>query len=173
MRQCSAGIVCIAMLCMAQQLLAGAKPNWLWLIVCEGRDAEVERAALIEAVRLLPRLPVRVAVLDISEAGPDVQQVLRKLDAFITKGSPVVYVVKQSVLLRGAVAGSSFHTHALATVIWHEMAHAEGADEREAREREQSLWTRYIRDQRVDRTSALRYLAALDRRPDDDVLASR
>ena len=123
--------------------LAGAaaeRPNWQWLIVCDGPDGDRERAALIGALRLLPLLPARVAVIDATEAKPDVQPTLLKLEAFILQGSPVVYVVKQSALLRGAVAGSTFHTHALAAVLWHEMAHAEGADEREARkERRRAL----------------------------------
>jgi hypothetical protein len=166
-------VVCLTLLGGGAQFVAAAKLDWRWLIVCDGPDADVERGALIKALRLLPHLPVRVAVIDLSEAKPEVQQVLRGLDAFITVGSPVVYVVKQSALLRGAIGDSSLHTHALATVLWHEMAHAEGADEREARRREQALWTRYVRDQRVEIVAALRYLAALDRRPDDRMLASR
>ena len=67
----------------------------------------------------------------------------------------------------------AFHTYALASVIWHEMAHAEGADECEARRREQSLWTTFVRDQRVDEVTALRYLEALTKRPDAQLLGTR
>ena len=147
--------------------VGGEKPDWQFLIVSGGAEAEVERSALVEVLQLLPRLPARVAVLDTAGATPQVQKRLLRLDAFIVEGSPVVYVVNQSALLRGAIAGSSFHTHALAAVIWHEMAHVDGADEREARAREEALWTRYVRDQRVDDVTALRYLAALKRRPAD------
>ena len=101
------------------------------------------------------------------------QKTLLRLDAFIVEGSRVVYVVKQSALMRGAMAGSSVHRHALAAVLWHEMAHANGADEREARAKEQALWTSYVRDQRVDAVAALRYLRALERRPDDRLQARR
>jgi hypothetical protein len=52
------------------------------------------------------------------------------------------------------------------------MAHVEGADELEARRREQALWSSFIRDNRVDQMAGLRYLAALDRRPDDRLSAS-
>jgi hypothetical protein len=148
----------------------GEKPDWQFLIVSGGRDAEQERGALVKVLQLLPRLPARVAVLDAAEAGPKVQDRLLRLDAFVLEASPVVYVVKQSALLRGAIAGSAFHTHALAAVIWHEMAHVDGADERDARAREEALWTRYVRDQRLDDLTALRYLAALKRRPDDRLL---
>jgi hypothetical protein len=111
--------------------------------------------------------------MDVTEAKPEVRRELLRLDAFVTKGSPVIYVVQQSSLFKQALEGSSFHTHALATVIWHEMAHAEGADEREARKREEDLWATFVRDQRVDRTTALRYLGALVARPDDYQVTAR
>ena len=159
------------LMCSGIVRVGGEKPDWQFLIVSSGTEAELERGALVEALRLLPRLPARVAVLDAAEARPQVRERLLRLDAFVLEGSAVVYVVKQSALLRGAMGGSSFHTHALAAVIWHEMAHVDGADEREARAREEALWTRYVRDQRVDEVKALRYLAALKRRPDDQRLA--
>lgn len=127
----------------------------------------------VAALRLLPHLPARVAVIDAAEAKSDVQPTLLKLEAFALRGSPVVYVVKQDALLRGAIAGGAFHTHALAAVLWHEMAHAEGADEREARKREVALWATFIRDQRVDQVTALRYMKALAARPDPTALALR
>jgi hypothetical protein len=59
----------------------------------------------------------------------------------------------------------------LAAIIWHEMAHVEGADEQDAQKREQELWTSFIRDERVDRLVGLRYLEARQKRRDrDDVL---
>ena len=150
-----------------------AAADWRSMIVYEGADAAPHRAALIHAIELLPRRPVRVAIVDAAEAKPEVQKVLRQLDAFIVEGSRVVYVVKQSALMRGAITGSSLHRHALAAVLWHEMAHGEGADEREARAQEQALWTSYVRDQRVDPLTALRYLTALHHRPDDRLRAGR
>lgn len=152
---------------------AAGPPDWTWLIVADGPTAPAERAAIVRALRLLPRLPTRLAVLDADEARADVRPTLLRLDAFVTTGSPVVYVVRQSPLLHGARAGASNHIHALAAVVWHEMAHVAGADEREARKREQALWTSFIRDQRVDPVVALRYLSALDRRPDDQLVALR
>ena len=148
------------------------KPDWHSLIVA-GAEAEMERGALVRALHLLPRLPQRIAVLDADAARPQVRERLLRLDAFIVAGSAVVYVVQQGALLRGAVAGSAFHTHALAAVIWHEMAHVDGADEHGARTREEELWTTYVRDQRIDGVTALRYLAALKRRPDEHRVASR
>lgn len=152
---------------------AGTQTNWDWLVVADGPGAAAERQALVGALRLLPRLPARVAVIDANDARPEVKTTLLRLDAFIVKGSDVVYVVRQSVLLRGAVEGRAFHIHALASVVWHEIAHAEGADEPEARQREQKLWTTFVRDQRIDQVTALRYLTAMARRPDTHVMASR
>jgi hypothetical protein len=166
-------LIVVAMFLDQGPVLAADRPDWNWLVVCDGPQAEAERAAIVSALRLLPRLPARVAVIDVSEAKPEVRQVLLRLDAFITRGSPVVYVVKQSALLHGAVAGSALHTHALAAVLWHEMAHADGADERDARKREEALWASFIRDARVDAVVALRYLKALHDRPDDLLMAAR
>jgi hypothetical protein len=142
-------------------------------IVVDGRTAIGERKAVAEAMRLLARLPERVAVIDAEQASPDVKATLLRLDAFTIKDSRIVYLVRQSALLQGAVQRQAFHTYALAAVIWHEMAHTEGADEREARRREQSLWTTFVRDQRVDDVTALRYLEALASRPDAQLPALR
>ena len=152
---------------------AGDEPNWNWLVVTDGPRAAAERETLVRAVRLLPRLPARVAVFDADESKPEVRPTLLTLDAFVVKGSPVIYVVRQSALFRGAVDGSTVLTYALASVVWHEMAHSEGDDERGARKREEELWTMFVRDQRVDQVTALRYLTALAKRPDAQVQASR
>jgi hypothetical protein len=152
---------------------ACGEPDWRSLIVADGPTAESERQALVAAIRVLPRLPARVAVIDANEAAPEVKATLLQLDTFITRGSPVVYVLRHSPLLQGARAGSTFHTLALAAAVWHEIAHINGADEHEARKREESLWTSFVRDQRVDQVTALRYLTALSKRPDDQLMASR
>jgi hypothetical protein len=142
-------------------------------IVVDGPMAVGVRKAIAHAMRLLARLPERVAGIDAEHPRPDVKAALLRLDAFTIKDSRVVYLVRQSALLQGAVQRRAFHTYGLASVIWHEMAHAEGADEREARQREQTLWTTFVRDQRVDEVTALRYLEALTKRPDAQLLAAR
>lgn len=146
--------------------IASDRTNWDELIVTDGPRAAAERQALSQALRLLPRMPVRVAVIDSEAAKPEVKATLLRLDAFFVKGSTAVYVVRQSALLRGAANAQGFHTFALAAVLWHEMAHAEGHEESEARRREQELWTTFVRDQRIDQLTALRYLQALSKRPD-------
>jgi hypothetical protein len=151
----------------------GAGTDWARLIVTEGPAATDEREALVRALRLLPALPARVAVLDAERARPDVKPTLLRLDAFVVRGRSEVYVVRQSGLLQCAIRRGPLCTHALAAVIWHEMAHVEGADEREARRREEAQWTAFIRDQQVDAVAALHYLRAMVNRPDDSLPAMR
>jgi Zn-dependent protease with chaperone function len=142
-------------------------------IVTAGRDAAEERETLHRALRLLPRRPVTLAVIDADEAGPDVRPRLQQLDAFATTGGQVVYVTRHSPLLRGARLGSQPHLAALAAVIWHEMAHVAGRNEVDARRAEQELWTRFLRDGLLDPVTGLRYLEALRKRPHDPSLALR
>ena len=136
--------------------------------------------AISRAIAQLPRRPVRVAVIDANEAQPGVREALLKLDAFTLRSeavtmdrSRVVYLVKQSTVLQEAAKGSQFYEHVLASIIWHEMAHLDGADERGARHAEEQLWTRFVRDGISDQVTALRYLNALTKRPDDLLTASR
>jgi hypothetical protein len=82
-------------------------------------------------VDLLPEVPLRIAVIDVTGNRPPVRDHLLTLDAFTVKGNGVIYVVQQSALLQGARGGSPIHRVMLATVLWHEMAHLKGADERE------------------------------------------
>jgi hypothetical protein len=66
--------------------------------------------------------------------------------------------------LQAALEGPGIYDYALATVIWHEMAHIGGADETAAREAEEQLWMQFILAQRVDRTRGMQYLALLNQR---------
>lgn len=141
-------------------------------IVSEGLDSESERVAIGQSLQLLPRSPRTVTVIDVRDARPEVRRTLLRLDAFITKDSATIYVVRQSELLKGACAGNVFHVHALAAVLWHEMAHIDGASEHDARKKEEALWTSFVRDQRIDPVTALKYLSALTQRPDDRMAIS-
>jgi hypothetical protein len=129
--------------------------------------------AVGRAVALLPKRPTQVLVVDVNEAKPEDRDNLLKLQAFIIRGQPVVYLTKHGDVLRLAQRGSRFHEYMLATVIWHEMAHLDGADEAEARRREETLWTQFMLDNAVDRDAALSYLDALKHRaPSDNRQAS-
>ena len=125
------------------------------------------------ALALLPgRAPV-VSIIDAEEAKPDVRETLMKLDAFITRGDSVVYVVRQSEVLRAATKGARLCDYMLASIIWHEMAHIKGADEAAARRAEQEMWTGFVRDGAVDQLTGMRYLRALANRTDDQLKPSR
>ncbi len=55
-------------------------------------------------------------------------------------------------------------TGLLAAIIWHEMAHLDGADEREAPRKEKGLWKGFVVERRVDQVTALQYLKLMDDR---------
>ena len=133
-------------------------------------DNAQDRVALLAAVALLPKAPARIAVMDVTQARSGVREHLLTLDAFTVKGNGVIYVVQQSDLLRRARTGSPVARAMLAVVLWHEMAHLTGADERDARIAEEGLWTRFLRDGLTDQVTGLRYLQALKNRPDDQML---
>ena len=143
------------------------------IITSPGPDGFAEKEALAAAIALLPEGPVRIAVINVNENRAAVRDHLLTLDAFTVKGNSVIYVVQQSELFKRARAGSALHRAMLATVLWHEMAHLSGADERAARHAEEKLWMRYVRDGLTDQVTGLRYLEALRQRPDDQLLASR
>src|SRR5262245_54901288 len=115
-----------------------------------------------------------MVIVDSDQGSVDVRDALRRMDAFIVKSCRAVYLMSQSEVLRGALKGWSLYDHILATVIWHEMAHTEGADEVEAQRREEALLMTYIIAEHVDRDEGMRYLAILrDRRGKDGKLAHR
>jgi hypothetical protein len=114
-----------------------------------------------------------VVVVEPALARPDVRAHLAGLDAFVTRGGNVIYLVSSSPLVRLAESGHSTAVHVLAAVIWHEMAHLEGASEAEARRREEDFWTRCVRDGKVDAVTGLRYLRLLKQRSHDDAELQR
>jgi hypothetical protein len=52
----------------------------------------------------------------------------------------------------------------MAAVVWHEMAHTEGFDERQAQQREEDLWKQFVQRSLVDSGIGLTYLNELRRR---------
>jgi hypothetical protein len=142
-------------------LLAGMMPA---MAGAEGNDPDRYDLIVARAIRLLPKSPMQVAVIDADEARPEVRATLLRLDAFTVPGSTIVYLVKQSAVLQGAAKGTQLYDHMLASIIWHEMAHADGAGERAAQRAEEQLWTRFVRDGILDQLTALRYLQALTSR---------
>ena len=118
--------------------------------------------AIGRALRLLPRQPKNIVIVE----RPSVGQHSGKLrEAFVNRGQPTVYLVRQGVTLQAALKGPGIFDYALATIIWHEMAHIDGADEPAAQQAEEQLWKEFILARRVDSRVGMRYLALLrDRR---------
>ncbi len=89
---------------------------------------------------------------------------LRDLDAFVPLGSRVIYLRRRSGTLIAAEYSGGPYLLMLAAVIWHEMAHADGLDERHAQEREEELWKQFVQRGLVDSGVGLTYLDELRRR---------
>jgi hypothetical protein len=145
----------------------GATGGRTAVVLDGGSDNEQTRQVLLAAVALLPNAPARIAVMDVTRAKPGVREHLLTLDAFTYPDNAWIYVVQQSELLRRARTGSKVYIAMLATVLWHEMAHQSGAKERAARQAEEDLWMRFVKEGLTDPVTGLRYLQALKNRPDD------
>ena len=158
-----AGVAILAGLALLSSRAATAGSKGAMVVTAD----EPNVAAINRALSLLPRRPEYVAVIDPETVKPDVRETLFKVDAFISRGQPVVYLSPHSEVLKGAREGSGIHTYMLAAIIWHEMAHLGGADEREAQRKEEGLWKRFVVEKRVDAVTALRYLKLMDDRHRD------
>jgi len=139
-----------------------------FLAEAPGREDSRYHETVERVLKLLPKLPAQVVIVDPDRAGADIRGTLLRMEAFITKGGRVVYLTSHGEALQGALKGWSLHEYILASIIWHEMAHIDGADEMEAQRREEALWIRYVMDERVDPGDGMRYLAALKSRRSKD-----
>jgi hypothetical protein len=118
--------------------------------------------AVDRALRMLPRQPEKIVIVERPTA-PD-QHAGKPREAFVNLGEPTVYLVRQGATLQRASEGQGIFDFALAAIIWHEMAHIDGADEPAAQRAEEQLWKEFILGGRVDRTRGMQYLALLHRR---------
>jgi hypothetical protein len=120
--------------------------------------------AVKRAIELLPKRPHKVLVVDAERAVPPIDAHGRRVEAFATRGDSTVYLIAQGDILQHALGGPSVFDYALAAIIWHEMAHLAGADERVAQQKEEALWKEYLLQHRVDTVRGLNYLALLQKR---------
>jgi hypothetical protein len=127
--------------------------------------AECDRV-VARAVKLLPKQPSRVVVLDSDTVTPSLRLKLNGTEGFVTTGDPTVYLNKQGSTFAQALRGPGVWDCALAVIIWHEMAHLDGGDESEAQRQEELLWQRFVVEGRVDSARGLNYLAVLRKRED-------
>jgi hypothetical protein len=119
--------------------------------------------AVDRALRMLPRQPQKIVIVERPTA-PDQHAGKPRAEAFINRGEPTVYLVRQGATLQEALKGPGIFDFALAAIIWHEMAHIDGGDETKAQRAEEQLWREFILGGRVDRTRGMQYLALLHRR---------
>ena len=118
--------------------------------------------ALWQAVLdVLPSRPSRIELLDLNSLSGRTRQRLRGLDAFVLTGSRTVVVIRQGATLRQAELGDAVDRLVLASLVWHELAHVNGLDERAALAQERWLWRRFITRGLVDGAFGLAYIARL------------
>ena len=110
---------------------------------------------------LLPARPERIEVLDLESMSGFTRQKLRGLDAFVLGRQTTIVVIRQGATLRQAEFGDVLDQLMLASLVWHEMAHVNGLDERAALDQEEALWRRFISTGRVDGGIGLTYIARL------------
>ena len=99
-------------------------------------------------------------VVDV-DGTPVLREKLGHTEAFVTDGLNTVYIRKQGSTLQLAVRKGGISDYALAAIIWHEMAHLDGAREDEARRQEEDLWMRFIVQRRVESVAGLAYLSTI------------
>jgi hypothetical protein len=79
----------------------------------------------------------KVLVVDVTQAARTADAHGRQVEAFVGLGENVVYCDLPGRALRGAQKGRGIFDYALAILIWDEMAHLAGADEREAQRQQE------------------------------------
>jgi len=91
-----------------------------WLVPASHGETRYD-AIIQSTVALLPKAPSQVAIVDVSLAADDVREALRNVDAFVVKGSRVVYLTSHNQFLQGTISGWPMYEYMLAAIIWHEM----------------------------------------------------
>jgi hypothetical protein len=122
---------------------------------------EIDPALWKTVLDLLPARPGRIEVLDLDSLSDPTRRKLRGLDAFVLGEQTTIVVIRQGATLRQAEFGDAFDRLVLASLVWHELAHANGLDERAALEQETALWRRFVSTGLVDGGVGLTYIARL------------
>ena len=127
-------------------------------------NGDIDALTLQAAIEALPRRPERIVVVETKALPPAQESRLRDLDGFVLRDSRVIYLRRQGPTLLAAEYSGGPYVLMLALIIWHEMAHTEGLDERQAQHREEDLCKEFMRRRLVDSSVGLTYLAELRRR---------
>jgi hypothetical protein len=144
--------------------------GWVYVVMSIGGAGAAQTVSgpydetVNRALALLPEQPAKVLVVDASRAARAFDAQGRRVQAFVRHGENVVYLVAQGATLQGGQKGAGIFDYVLATIIWHEMAHLAGGDERQAQRHEEGLWEEYVAAGRVDLGRGLKYLALLRKR---------
>ena len=93
---------------------------------------------------VLPARPERIEILDLTSLSDATRRKLDGRDGFVLAGHRTIVVIRQGATLRQAELGDGLDRLILASLVWHELAHVNGADETAALEQEQALWRRFI-----------------------------
>jgi hypothetical protein len=123
-------------------------------------EADFERV-VARVLKIVPQKPSRVVVIDRDSASPSLRERITEVDGFVTTGESTVYLTKQGSTFQLALRGPGISDYALASIVWHEMAHIAGAGELVAQCREERLWLQFIVERRFDQAQGLRYLSLL------------
>jgi hypothetical protein len=121
----------------------------------------IETHTIRAALAALPRTPDRIEVVAADEVLPEIRDRIHRMFGFVLKGSRTIYLIRDSGIIREAERSGGPYLFMLAAVIWHEMAHADGLDEAQARRREEELWQGFVVTRVVDFAFGLAYLAEL------------
>ncbi len=123
---------------------------------------DVNQALWERALDTLPVRPSRIVILDVKSLSSAWQQKVRRLDAFVVDGSATVFILRQASTLRQAEFGEAFDRLVLASLVFHEMAHARGLDEGAALEAEKQLWRAFVGARRADPALGMSYVQRLE-----------
>ena len=121
----------------------------------------IETHTIRAALAALPRTPDRIEVVAADEVLPEIRDRIHQKFGFVLEGRRTIYLIRDSGIIREAERSGGPYLFMLAAVIWHEMAHADGFDEAQARRREEELWRGFVTTRVVDSTFGLEYLAEL------------
>lgn len=113
---------------------------------------------------LLPHQPEKIQVLDPARGTPELKAKLQHVDGFADPGRRVVYLNEKGDVLHHALQGAGVWDYVAAIIIWHEMAHIDGANETDAQRKEEDLWRQFIVSRKVDGARGLAYLRLLRKR---------
>src|SRR5262249_47426815 len=90
---------------------------------------ESDPSVWTRVLEVLPEQPERIEILDLASLPDAARRKLSGRDAFVLTGHRTVVVIRQGATLRQAECGDGLDRLVLASLVWHELAHVNGANE--------------------------------------------